>query len=212
MVGVMERIKNIFCVGRNFKAHAKELNNPIPTSPFLFSKPTHAIVQANGQVVHLPGDQGTIHYETELVLHIGKTYEQGMTVDEMVDQMAIGLDLTLRDVQNTLKEKRYPWLLAKGFPNSAILSKWIDFPGEEACKGINFSLLKNGDKVQEGNIRDLIFDLQTLIDFCGKHFRLGEGDIIFTGTPEGVGPLADGDELTLLWGKEVLGEVKVNIE
>ncbi|WAA11318.1 fumarylacetoacetate hydrolase family protein [Fervidibacillus albus] len=208
----MEMIKNIFCVGRNFKAHAKELNNPVPTSPFLFSKPTHAIVEASGQVVNLPSDQGTIHYETELVLYIGKTYEKGMTVDEIVDCMAIGLDLTLRDVQNTLKEKRYPWLLAKGFPNSAILSKFIDFPGEKVCKETNFSLLKNEEKVQEGNIRNLIFDLQTLIDFCGNHFGLGKGDIIFTGTPENVGPLVNGDHLTLLWGDNVLGEVKVKIE
>lgn len=208
----METIKNIYCVGRNYRAHAKELNNPVPTSPFLFSKPTHAVVEANGEVISLPGDQGSVHYETELVLRIGKSYKKGMTVDEIVDGLAIGLDLTLRDVQDVLKEKRYPWLLAKGFPNSAVLSKFIDFPGEEACKKTNFSLLKNGLQVQEGNIQSLIFDFQTLIDFCGKHFGLGNGDIIFTGTPEGVGPLANGDQLTLLWGEEVLGKSRVNIE
>lgn len=208
----METIKNIYCVGRNYRAHAKELNNPVPTSPFLFSKPTHAVVEANGEVISLPRDQGSVHYETELVLRIGKSYKKGMTVDEIVDGLAIGLDLTLRDVQDVLKEKRYPWLLAKGFPNSAVLSKFIDFPGEEACKKTNFSLLKNGLQVQEGNIQSLIFDFQTLIDFCGKHFGLGNGDIIFTGTPEGVGPLANGDQLTLLWGGEVLGKSKVNIE
>ena len=208
----MEMIKNIYCVGRNYRAHAKELNNPVPTSPFLFSKPTHAVAEANGQVVSLPGDRGSVHYETELVLRIGKSYEKGMTVDEIVDGLAIGLDLTLRDVQDVLKEKRYPWLLAKGFPNAAILTKFIDFPGEEACEKTNFSLLINGSQVQEGNIQSLIFDFQTLIDFCAKHFGLGEGDIIFTGTPEGVGPLANRDELTLVWGEEVLGKAKVNLE
>lgn len=208
----METIKNIYCVGRNYRAHAKELNNPVPTSPFLFSKPTHAVVEANGQVVSLPGDRGSVHYETELVLRIGKPYEKGMKVDEIVDGLAIGLDLTLRDVQDVLKEKRYPWLLAKGFLNSAILTKFIDFPGVEACKQTNFSLLINGSQVQEGNIQSLIFDFQTLIDFTAEHFGLGEGDIIFTGTPEGVGPLANGDELTLLWDEEVLGKSKVNLK
>ena len=207
----METIKNIYCVGRNYRAHAKELNNPVPASPFLFSKPTHAVVEANGQVVSLPGDRGSLHYEVELVLRIGKSYEKGITVDEIVDGMAIGIDLTLRDVQDVLKEKRYPWLLAKGFPNSAILSKFIDFPGEEACKNTNFSLVINGRQVQEGNIQSLIFDFQTLIDFCAENFGLGKGDIIFTGTPEGVGPLANGDELTLLWGEAVLGKSIVNL-
>ncbi len=135
-----------------------------------------------------------------------------MTVDEIVDGMAIGIDLTLRDVQDVLKEKRYPWLLAKGFPNSAILSKFINFPEEEVCKKINFSLLKNGQQVQEGNIQNLLFGFQTIIDFCAKHFGLGKGDIIFTGTPEGVGPLENGDELTLLWGEDVLGRSIVNMD
>ncbi|WP_428911625.1 fumarylacetoacetate hydrolase family protein [Niallia sp. Krafla_26] len=202
----MKPIKNIYCVGRNYVSHAKELNNAVPTSPFLFSKPTHALVEANGQEVVLPGDQGPVHFETELVLHIGKDYKEGMNVDELVDKMALGIDFTLRDVQSELKEKRYPWLLAKGFPNSALLTKFIEFPGEAACKRKNFSLFKNGEQVQNGNITNLLFDLQTIIDFSAKHFGLGEGDIIFTGTPEGVGPVQDGDSLTLHWGSETLGQ------
>lgn len=204
-------IRNIYCVGRNYISHAKELNNAIPTSPFLFSKPTHAIVEANGQDVFLPGDRGPVHYEVELVIHIGQDYRKGITVDEIVDGMAIGIDFTLRDVQSELKEKRYPWLLAKGFPNSALLTKFIEFPGEEACKNMNFSLLKNNEEVQVGNISNLIFNLQTIIDFSAKHFGLGKGDIIFTGTPEGVGPVFDGDKLSLKWGEETLGQSIVKL-
>jgi fumarylpyruvate hydrolase len=202
----MTIIKNIYCIGRNYASHAKELNNAVPTSPFLFSKPTHAVVEAKGQEVHLPGDRGAVHYETELVLHMGQEYEKGITVDEIVDKMALGIDFTLRDVQSKLKEQRYPWLLAKGFPNSALLTKFIEFPGEHACKNTNFSLLKNGQQVQIGNITNLLFDLQTIIDFTAKHFGLGKGDILFTGTPEGVGPIHDGDTLSLLWGEEPLGQ------
>jgi len=202
----MQQIKNIYCVGRNYVLHAKELNNKVPTSPMLFQKPTHALVEADGREIFLPGNQGTIHFETELVIKMGKPYEKGIKVDELVDAMAIGLDLTLRDVQNGLKEKGYPWLLAKGFKNSAVLSKFIPFPGVEKCKDLNFGLLKNGRQIQSGNIKDLIFDLQTLVDYIAEHLGLGVGDIIFTGTPEGVGPVSDGDRMSLLLGEEILGE------
>ncbi|ARK30147.1 fumarylacetoacetate hydrolase family protein [Halalkalibacter krulwichiae] len=207
----MTNIQNIYCVGRNYVLHAKELNNKVPTSPFLFSKPSHALVEAAGQEVLLPGDRGSVHYEVELVVRIGKSYKKGMTVDELVDQMAIGIDFTLRDVQTELKKKAYPWLLAKGFPNSALLSRFVDFPGEEECKKGNFALVKNGEQVQLGNIKNLIFDLQTIIDFTSVHFGLGEGDIIFTGTPEGVGEIKNGDELSLLWKEEVLGQCSIKL-
>jgi fumarylpyruvate hydrolase len=202
----MEHIRNIFCVGRNYADHAKELNNEVPTSPFLFSKPTHALVAANGQPVLLPKDNGAIHFEAELVLHISKAYEKGMRVDELVDQMALGIDFTLRDVQSELKKKGHPWLRAKGFPNSAVLTKFIDFPGFEACKQTDFTLLKNESVVQRGNIDDMIFDLQALIDFTGEHFGLGAGDILYTGTPAGVGPIEDGDHFVLNWGNAAMGE------
>ena len=94
----------------------------------------------------MPGDQGSVHYEAELVVRIGKSYEPGMKVDELVDRMALGIDFTLRDVQTELKKKAYPWLLAKGFPNSALITKFIDFPGVEECKKVNFSLIKNGEQ------------------------------------------------------------------
>ena len=205
-------ITNIYCVGRNFAMHAKELNNPVPSSPFLFLKPSHALVLANGEKVVLPKDKGVIRYETELVLKVSKSYERGIKVDELVDSMALGLDMTLVDVQNELKKKGQPWLLAKGFKNSAIITPFIPFPGVEECKKVNFSLEKNEEKVQVGNIKDMIFNLQTIVDFVGVEFGLDEGDIIFTGTPEGVGSVTNGDQLKLLWGKEILGECTIALE
>ncbi|MFJ5762478.1 fumarylacetoacetate hydrolase family protein [Neobacillus sp. NPDC093182] len=208
----MNKVKNIYCVGRNYAAHAKELQNEVPYSPMLFSKPTHALIEAEGQEVKLPGNRGSIHFETEIVIRIGKPFEQGIKVEEIVDSMAIGIDFTLRDVQSELKKKGHPWLLAKGFPNSALVSKFIPFPGIEEMKKIDFSLLKNGEMVQLGNIKNMIFDLQTIIDFTALNFGLGEGDLIFTGTPEGVGPVNDNDHLTLLWGNSILGECFIKFE
>ena len=201
----MKDIRNIFCVGRNYAEHAKELNNDVPTSPFLFTKPTHALAVADGGTIRLPKDSGSIHYEAELVLHISKPYEKGIRVDDIVDLMALGIDFTLRDIQSELKKKGHPWLRAKGFKNSAVLTRFIDFPGFAACKETDFVLLKNGDEAQHGNISDMIFDLQTLIDFTGEHFGLDEGDVIYTGTPSGVGPASSGDHFTLKWGQEELG-------
>lgn len=202
----MGYIRNVYCVGRNYVLHAKELNNEVPTSPILFSKPTYALVEANGQNITLPGDQGSIHYETELVIHIGKTYYKGISVDELVDKMAVGIDFTLRDVQDDLRAKGLPWLLSKGFPKSAVLSRFVPFAGVEACKKLDFSMIKNGELVQNGNIQNMIFDLQTIVDFTGKYLGLGEGDVIYTGTPQGVGPIADGDQISLKLGDEILGE------
>ncbi|UOR13565.1 fumarylacetoacetate hydrolase family protein [Halobacillus amylolyticus] len=207
----MNEIRNIYCVGRNYVEHAHELNNQVPTSPLLFSKPTHSLVKANGEEITLPSDRGAVHYEAELVIRIGQPYKKGMKVDELVDRMALGIDFTLREVQSELKKKGHPWLLAKGFPNSAVLSEFIDFPGVEECKKSNFSLMLNGEQVQLGTIQHLIFDLQTLIDYTALHLGLGEGDVIFTGTPQGVGKVSDGDELSLLWDAGKLGDCTIKL-
>lgn len=204
-------IKNIYCIGRNYVLHAKELNNEVPTKPMLFSKPTHAYVEVTGQNIDLPGKQGSIHYEVELVVRIGKTFEKGMNVDEVVDSMAIGLDLTLRDVQSELKKKGHPWLLAKGFKNSAVLSPFITFPSVADCLTKEFGLRKNGELVQRGNISDMVFDLQTIIEYTAEHFGLGEGDLIFTGTPEGVGEILDGDGFELIWDGTVVGSCTMTL-
>lgn len=209
---VLNQVNNIYCVGRNYAAHAKELQNEVPTSPMLFSKPTHALIEASGQEISLPSNRGSIHFETEIVIRMGKPYEKGIKVADIVESMAIGIDFTLRDIQSELKKKGHPWLLAKGFPNSAIVSKFIPFPGIEEMKSVDFSLLKNGEKVQQGNSKNMLFDLQTIIDFTALNFGLGEGDLIYTGTPEGVGPVNDNDYLTLLWGNSKLGECIIKFD
>ncbi|MBN6188100.1 fumarylacetoacetate hydrolase family protein [Aneurinibacillus sp. BA2021] len=208
----MKQIRNIYCVGRNYRLHAEELGNAVPTMPFLFSKPTHSLVEANGEVISLPGNRGEVHYEAEVVLHIARPYEAGMKVEDIVDEMALGIDFTLRDVQSELKKKSHPWLRAKGFPNAAVLTAFHAFPGVEACAQTDFSLRKNGEQVQRGNVRDMLFDMQTIIEFTAEHFGLGEGDIIYTGTPAGVGPVADGDRLELCWGEDIWGACTIRLQ
>lgn len=208
----MTDITNIFCVGRNYALHAKELNNAVPSSPMFFSKPTHAAVEARGQIIELPGDQGEVHYEAEWVIHISRACQPGLRADELIDAMALGIDFTLRDVQSELKKKGHPWLRAKGFLNSAVLTPFISFPGIEACLKTDFSLQINGKEAQRGNIGQMIFDPQTLIDFCSSHYGLGAGDVLFTGTPAGVGRISDGDSFALQWGQDLLGEFSVTLK
>lgn len=203
---MMQQIRNIYCVGRNYKLHAEELGNDVPTKPMIFSKPTHALALAAGGEIELPGSSGELHYETELVIQMARSYEPGASLEQMVDGIALGIDFTLRDVQSELKKKGHPWLLAKGFKNSAILTSFHPFPGIEGLLQKDFALLKNGEQVQRGNIGNVIFDFATLIQYIGENFGLEKGDIIYTGTPEGVGPVSDGDVLTFLWGDENWGE------
>ncbi|MCR8630024.1 fumarylacetoacetate hydrolase family protein [Paenibacillus radicis (ex Xue et al. 2023)] len=207
----MNSTRNIYCVGRNYVMQANKSNNEFLTSPLVFTKPTHALTEAKGQEIILPGECGSVYFEAELVIRIGRLYETGIKVDELVDGLAIGIDFTLSDLQNELKKKGYPWLLAKGFPNSAVLSELMQFPGVEACKKVNFALVKNGEQVQLGNIQHMLFDLQIIIDFIARHFGLGEGDIIFTGAPEGAGPVTDGDHLSLLWGEQIVGSCTIKL-
>jgi fumarylpyruvate hydrolase len=209
---MFDSVRNVYCVGRNYKAHAEELGNDLPKEPMLFTKPTHALVPMDGRAVELPGLRGAIHYETELVIHIGKNYEPGMTADELVDRMAFGIDFTLRDVQTVIKGKGLPWLPAKGFLRSAPLGPWLPFPGSAALTDRDFTLLKNGVEVQRGNVSRMIFNLQTVIDYCAAHYGLGQGDIIFTGTPEGVGPTADNDRFELFWGEAAAGSCTVSLQ
>jgi fumarylpyruvate hydrolase len=207
----METIRNIYCVGRNYRLHAEELGNSVPTSPMIFSKPTHALVEANGQEIEIIGTRGEVHYEAELVLHIGKDYTSGMAVDEAVDKMALGIDFTLRDVQTELKKKGHPWLPAKGFRNSAVITPFAVFPGSKACAETEFSMLRNGQEAQRGNIQDMLFDFSTILSFIHGNFGLGAGDIIYTGTPAGVAAVSDGDRLALLWGENQLGDCIIRL-
>ncbi|KIL39767.1 fumarylacetoacetate hydrolase [Gordoniibacillus kamchatkensis] len=202
-------IRNVYCVGRNYALHAAELGNAVPDSPMIFTKPTYAVVHMDGGAIELPGGRGELHFETELVLHVAKPYRPGASVDELVDTMTIGIDFTLRDVQSDIKKKGAPWLPAKGFLRSAPVGAFRPFPGQAAVRDSEFTMRRNGAIAQQGKPADMIFGLQTLVDFIGTHYGLGEGDLIFTGTPAGVAAVADGDKLELLWGDEPVGSFVV---
>ncbi|MBB3111897.1 2-keto-4-pentenoate hydratase/2-oxohepta-3-ene-1,7-dioic acid hydratase in catechol pathway [Paenibacillus phyllosphaerae] len=208
-------IRNIYCVGRNYALHAKELGNDVPEEPMIFGKPTHALAPAEGELT-LPGTIGEIHHELELVVRIGTEYAPGKPLDELIDGIALGIDWTARDVQSQLKEKRHPWLLAKGFKGSATLTEFQPFEGAEAFRALTFSFVKNGETIQHGSPADMIFPLEQLVHYIGDRFGLGQGDLIYTGTPAGVGPVADGDRLALTLGvsggsESIVGQLTVRL-
>ncbi|GIQ69952.1 FAA hydrolase family protein [Xylanibacillus composti] len=206
---MLATIRNVYCVGRNYKLHAEELGNAVPKSPMIFMKPTHALVPMDGGDIVLPGGYGQVHYEAELVVRIGAAYERGMKAAALVSDFALGIDFTLRDLQEELKQKQHPWLKAKGFRAAAPLTRFLPAAGTEILEAASFSLRINDDEVQRGHVRDMIFDVQTLIDHIGGHYGLAEGDVIYTGTPAGVGRIADGDRMALYWGEEQLGSCRV---
>ncbi|WP_245411667.1 fumarylacetoacetate hydrolase family protein [Alkalicoccus urumqiensis] len=187
-------VRNIYCVGRNYKKHAEELGNDVPEEPLLFMKPTHSLRTEEKAV--LPSGQGEVHYEAELVLHIGGMWEKGSRAEDLISGISTGLDLTLRELQQTLKEKGKPWLPAKGFLGSALTGPEQPLP-EKELTSLSFSLEINGEEKQLGFTADMIFPIQYLVDTIGRTYGLGPGDVIFTGTPEGVGRIQSGDEAVL---------------
>lgn len=206
------KIRNIYCIGRNYRLHALELGNEVPDEPLVFMKPSHAVTKMDGGKLLLPGHLGELHHELEIVLVIGRDYEPGMEPDVCISGMALGLDLTLRDVQAKLKAKGKPWLAAKGFRHSAPLGQWMAYPGTAALDEKTFALLRNGVVAQEGSARDMLFPLAELIRYVGTHYGLGEGDLLYTGTPAGVSALHDGDKLELLWDGQLTGSCTVRFE
>jgi len=191
-----ESIRNIFCVGRNYAQHAQELGNALPTKPMIFSKPTHALHSAEGDL-YLPSQVGQIHYEVELVVKMAAPYDPDKPLKELIDGVALGIDWTARDVQSQLKEKGHPWLVSKGFPGSAVISEFVSFNGIESCNESEFSLIKNGEVVQKGKPTNMIFSLEELLSYVSDNLGLGKGDLVYTGTPEGVGAIQDGDVLEM---------------
>jgi acylpyruvate hydrolase len=201
----------IICIGRNYANHAKELNNPIPKEPMFFLKPDTALIP-NKNPFFIPDFSNDIHYEVELVVRINKL---GKNIEEQFahryyEEIGIGVDFTARDVQQHCKEKGHPWEKAKAFDGSAPVSKqFISVSKLDLDKGINFSLTRNGNLVQEGNSSDMIFSINKIIAYVSKFITLKIGDLIFTGTPEGVGKVEKGDLLEASIEGEKLLEVKV---
>jgi 2-keto-4-pentenoate hydratase/2-oxohepta-3-ene-1,7-dioic acid hydratase in catechol pathway len=197
----------IICIGRNYIEHAKELNNPLPEKPVFFLKPDTALVIRNRPFFY-PDFSDDIHYETELVLKIckvGKSIPEKYASD-FFDSIGIGFDFTARDLQQKCKEKGLPWEIAKGFDYSAPISQeFIPKENFSDLKNISFHLLLNGIKVQEGHSGDMIFSFEKVISYVSQFMTLKTGDLIFTGTPAGVGPVKIGDNLeAFLEGKSVL--------
>lgn len=199
------KIGNIYCVGRNFRLHALELGNEVPSEPLIFMKPSHAAALLDDSELQLPGDKGEIHYELEIVIRVGDRYAPGLQPDRYIEAMTLGLDLTLRDIQSGLKAKGLPWLPAKGFKQSAPLGRWIEYPGEAALAEQEFTLVRNGQEVQRGCTKDMLLSIGQLVQYIEEQYGLGPGDIIFTGTPAGVGALCDKDKFEAYWGGQKLG-------
>ncbi len=185
----------IICVGRNYRAHAAELQNPVPDFPIIFMKPPSALL-INDKPFYYPAFTKELHYEAEIVLKICKNgrHIEADFASSYYDKIAFGIDFTARDIQKTLKQKGHPWELAKAFDYSAPISKFVDLKDFDT-QDIRFQLRRNGEIVQDGHTKDLIFDFNYLITFISQYFMLQVGDLIFTGTPAGVGPVQIGDTL-----------------
>ena len=186
----------IFCIGRNYAAHAEELGNEVPDEPIVFMKPKSALLQSHTPFYY-PEFTNELHYECELVLRISKNgkYIQERFANKYYDAITVGIDFTARDVQNELKEKGLPWEKAKAWDNSAVIGKWTPMQNIKNKKDILFSLKKNGEMVQEGNSSLMIHSFDKLVSYISNYFSINIGDLIFTGTPAGVGECVVGDEL-----------------
>jgi 2-keto-4-pentenoate hydratase/2-oxohepta-3-ene-1,7-dioic acid hydratase in catechol pathway len=203
----------IFCVGRNYAEHAKELGNAVPEAPVIFMKPDTALL-APGAKFEYPSFTSDLHYEIELVLRIGKTAKNIAAANALscVDAITVGIDFTARDVQAGLKSKGLPWEKAKAWDNSAIIGEWKPFNAEANADGgeILFSLTKNGQKAQSGTTQDMIYSFETLLEHISGYFTLSPGDLVYTGTPAGVGPCLPGDTLAGFLGDEKLFELAIH--
>lgn len=186
----------IFCVGRNYADHAKELGNAVPEEPVIFMKPKSALLQQHTPFYY-PEFCNELHYEAELVLRISKNgkYIQERHANKYYNAITVGIDFTARDVQAELKKKGLPWEKAKAWDNSAVTGKWIDLTPDMLKKPFKFSLSLNGNLVQNGNSADMIFSFEKIIENISQYFSLNIGDLIFTGTPAGVGECVVGDLL-----------------
>ncbi|MDF1645247.1 MAG: fumarylacetoacetate hydrolase family protein [Pseudomonadales bacterium] len=192
-------VGKVVCVGRNYAAHAKELNNPIPEKPILFIKPSTALVSLS-EPIPLHEDQGGCHYETEIALLIGKPLQNASPgqANQAIKATGIALDLTLRDLQTQLKKESHPWEVAKGFDGACPISEWIPASELDPLDEIDLQLSINDEIRQQGNSRDMITAIPQLLAYMSSHFTLKPGDVVLTGTPAGVGALKKDDQLKLL--------------
>jgi len=200
----------IFCVGRNYVDHAKELGNAVPEEPVIFMKPKSALLQPNTPFYY-PEFTNELHYEAELVLRISKNgkYVQEHQAHRYYDAITVGIDFTARDIQAELKKKGLPWEKAKAWDQSAVIGKWMPLQPETMRSPIQFSMQKNKELVQDGNTTDMIFSCDHIIAHISQYFSLNIGDLIFTGTPAGVGECVVGDILEGYLKEEKMFELEI---
>jgi len=208
--GLKARLMKILAIGRNYAAHIEELNNERPEEPVIFTKPETALLQKNAPFYY-PDFSNNIHYEVEIILRICKhgKYIDKKFAHHYFDAIGIGIDFTARDLQDKAKAKGLPWDLAKGFNGSAPISKFIDKNEFKDIKDLNFSLRLDGELKQQGNTSLMLFEFEEIIAYISKFIMLKKGDIIFTGTPKGVGPIAIGNKLEAFIEDEKLLEVDI---
>jgi len=205
--GIPITVANIFCVGRNYAAHAAEMNSVPLEAPMIFLKPTSAINAQQNKII-LPSFSQDVHYETELVILIGQA---GLNITEenawnYIAAYAIGLDLTARDIQSQAKAQGHPWTLAKGFKGAACVSQFIPRSELKNADNCSFTLQQNGEVKQRGDTSLMLFNIPYLIHYISSVFGLNEGDLIFTGTPAGVGKLNSGDQIVLNLADKLFAE------
>ena len=200
----------LLCVGRNYVEHIEELNNERPDEPVIFTKPETALL-LNNDPFYYPDFSNNIHYEVEVLLKICKNgkYVEPRFAHKYYDQIGVGIDFTARDLQDKAREKGLPWALAKGFNGSAPISDFIDKGAYSNLKNIAFGLKVNGEWKQKGNTGLMLFDFDYIVAYISRYIMLKEGDIIFTGTPKGVGPVKVGDRLEAYLGDNKLLHVDI---
>lgn len=200
----------IICIGRNYYEHAEELGNEIPKEPVFFMKPDTAI-SPKGHPFFIPEFSKNVQYEVELVIRINRLgkYIEEKFAHKYYEQIGLGIDFTARDIQQEVKEKGLPWEKAKGFDGSAVISrKYLD-KKELELADLNFSLKKNGEMVQSGNTQQMLFKIDQIIAYISQFYTLKIGDLIYTGTPAGVGQVNPGDVLEGFIEEQKMFEVKV---
>lgn len=200
----------IICIGRNYANHAKEMNSPLPTVPMFFMKPDTSLIPKN-QAFYYPEFTKDLHYECELVVKIkkvGKNIAEKFA-PEYYDEIGLGIDFTARDLQRQCKKKGHPWEIAKAFEKSAPVGNKMILLKGKAIQNIDFRLEKNGEVVQQGNSKDMIFTVDQLIAYVSQFMTLKIGDLLFTGTPEGVGPVQIGDRLVGFIGDEKILDLNI---
>ena len=186
----------IICIGRNYSQHAEELSNKKPESPVIFIKPDTAILQSR-LPFYIPPFSNQIHHEVEVLVRINRIgkYIEEKFAHKYYQEIGLGIDFTARDLQQNLKEKGLPWEKAKAFDGSALIGNWFNKNNFSDLNQLDFELVKNSETVQEGNTSQMMWSIDTLINVVSRFFTLKIGDIIFTGTPAGVGPVVENDVL-----------------